>query len=227
MQTDTAAQQEKIAPTGKERMRQWIITHDDSWLFVAAYIGLAVALSFFISLFWLVAVVAVHGAFEWIRHGTMDTCPSSPRWTRVLWELKLDIALILFAVALAVYLDVVLGVAGLGGAARLGVQAGSRAGSRASVLARSARGVLMSLDDAAMVGKAAVRKGDCDCAEEQAPCQQPPPWRARWQTVDKLALFFLGFFILVIIISPALTHNDGTTLLELFAEEFHPFPWWG
>lgn len=47
------------------RARRWLIEHDDRWGFTIAYITLAVVLSLMISLFWLVAVVAAHGAIEY------------------------------------------------------------------------------------------------------------------------------------------------------------------
>ena len=103
-------------------IRNWIINHDDSWLFIIGYIGLAVVLSIWISLFWLVAVVAVHFLFEIVRQHTIHDS-----WTTIisesLWELKLDIALVLFALVVSLYMDVVLGVAGLQGAARAGASA--------------------------------------------------------------------------------------------------------
>jgi hypothetical protein len=39
-------------------MYAWILQHDDRWSFIALYVSLAVVLSMWISLFWLVALVA-------------------------------------------------------------------------------------------------------------------------------------------------------------------------
>lgn len=131
-------------PTG---IRRWIIDHDDSWLFIIAYIGLAVVLSIWISLFWLVAVVAVHLAFEVVRQKA-----THEQWTTIisqaLWELKLDIALVLFALVVSLYMEVVLGVVGLQGVARAGAatQAGLRGGARFAAWQRIIRGVLLSVD---------------------------------------------------------------------------------
>ncbi len=153
----------------------WVVTHDDSWLFIGLYVGLAVVLSIWISLFWLVAVVAVHFAFEVVRQNHLQ--PGF--WgvlSRVLWELKLDFGLVLFAVVLALYMEVTLGLVGLGSAARAG-SAAARAGTVARVgllegsrlaawlrvlgggqgiaaLQRVLRGILLSLDDAAHVVRA-------------------------------------------------------------------------
>ena len=50
-----------------ERLRDWVLNHDDSWIFIILYVGLAVVLSLWISLFWLLVVVAGHFVLEWIR----------------------------------------------------------------------------------------------------------------------------------------------------------------
>jgi hypothetical protein len=121
-------------------VRAWILQHDESWLFTISYVGLAVVLSIWISLFWLVAVVGVHFILEWIRQSHFAE-RSRDVLRRSLWELKLDGALILFAFALTAYLEVILGMAGLAGASRMGLQAGARFAGWSRVL----RGVLLSL----------------------------------------------------------------------------------
>lgn len=80
--------------------RRWILEHDDSWVFTGLYVGLAVVLSIWISLFWLVAVVAGHVALEWVRQRHYDPEPAGVP-ARIAWELKLDFGLVLFALALA------------------------------------------------------------------------------------------------------------------------------
>lgn len=54
------------------RIYDWVIRHDDSWLFTVLHIGLAVVLSIWIGLFWLVAVVVVHFAFEIVRQRSLN-----------------------------------------------------------------------------------------------------------------------------------------------------------
>jgi hypothetical protein len=48
-------------------LRRWIIDHDNSRLFVVAYVGLELVLSIFVGLFWLVFVVGLHVVFELVR----------------------------------------------------------------------------------------------------------------------------------------------------------------
>ena len=126
------------------RLRRWWIEHDDQLPFTLAYLGLALVLSLAIGLFWLVAVVALHAALEYWALGRQR---QGARLGRVLWHVKLDIALVLFALCLAVYMDLLFGIAGLAPAARAGMQAGSR------FLAwqKGIRGLLLSLDDAALL----------------------------------------------------------------------------
>lgn len=214
----------ETSPAAESRFRRWVLEHDNSWWFVGWYVGLAVVLSLVISLFWLVAVVAVHGLIELLRQRWLTPQPAGPLGLRVAWELKLDLALILFALALAGYMEVVLGVAGIGGAARLGVQAGARAGVRATGWSRGLRGVLLSLDDAAQLGRAVAGKGGGENEEYSPRDVMTRPWRARWKWSDHLAVWGGAFFLLLLLAAPWLTHHDYSSLLAVLAGEMHPFP---
>jgi hypothetical protein len=147
----------------------WIIDHDNQKLFVIFYIGLAVVLSIWVSLFWLVAVVAVHLLFELVRQHTLHARRREVL-AEALWEVKLDLALIFFALALSLYMDILLGAVSLGLGARLAAlsrtgrfarlfQAGARAGTRFAGWQRLIRGFLLSMDDLAQVARALGRRG--------------------------------------------------------------------
>jgi hypothetical protein len=127
-------------------VRAWIVEHDQSRVFLVLYIGLAVVLSLWISLFWLVAVVGAHLVLELIRQSHLQI-GARRIVLESAWELKLDVALVLFALALSLYMETVLGVVGLQGAARLG--SASRAAARFASWERVLRGVALSADDAA------------------------------------------------------------------------------
>jgi hypothetical protein len=213
-----------------DRLLQWIIDHDDSWLFIGSYVGLAVVLSIAISLFWLLVVVAIHGVFEWIRQ---SYSPYRDRWSvvaRVGWELKLDVALLLLALVLAVYMDVILGAAGLGSAARLGIQTGARFTGWQSIL----RGVLLSVDDAAHVVRAIGRsaRGCIKPANEDTavptPVSIPRRWggwqQSRWGVGDWLAMALLAACTVLMLLSPWLSPYDSGEILAVLAEELHPWP---
>jgi hypothetical protein len=201
---------------------QWVVEHDDSWIFIVTYIGLAVILSVAIGLFWLVVVVAVHAVFEYVRQRHHDTRQPGVL-LRAAWEVKLDVALVIFALALAVYMEKILGVVGLGGAARLGVQSGARVAG----WARALRGILLSLDDAAQVARAAGarlkgKRGNQERQDEEA--FELRPWR-RWKTGDHVAIWLGVVFLVTLLAAPlVLPGMSYTDMLGFFTDELHPFP---
>jgi hypothetical protein len=135
----------------RDSIRDFIANHDDRWLFVILYIGLAVVLSIALSLFWLVAVAGLHFALEFLRQGAYRT-QTLDIATHALWEIKLDIALVLLALAMSLYMDVVVGLLGLQSAAR--ATAASRLGMRAARFAawqRNLRAMVLLADDIARV----------------------------------------------------------------------------
>jgi hypothetical protein len=205
-------------------MRDWILNHDESWIFTALYIGSAVVLSIAISLFWLLAVLAAHFAIEWIRQ---RACAPQGVFWRTAWHLKLDLALVLLALVLAVYMEMVLGVLGLGGAIRIAAQAGPRMAGWSRVL----RGVLLSVDDMAQVARAASRLGKKSLSREERPVAETQedvfdlhPWRHP-KLGDRVAIFVgVGSLALILMAPLLLPEMSSYRLLEIMAEEFHPFP---
>jgi hypothetical protein len=206
-------------------LHAWVLAHDDSWLFIAPYIGLAVILSLVISLFWLLVVVAAHAALEWYVHWREH--PSVVHTAgRVAWEIKLDLALILFALALAVYMDYIMGAAGLSAAARAGAR-GVQATGRMIAWQRGLRAVLLTLDDAAQVTRAAISSG------QKAAAAAPPPeipkrgwggWVAPWTLGDCVSIGIGVICIAALVLAPFMT---GLTLQEVLAKlgtELHPWP---
>ncbi len=210
-------------------IHRWIVHHDESRLFSVLYIGLAVILSLWISLFWLVVVVSIHLAFEWTsqRH-------QGHSWSRTalesLWELKLDIGLILFALALALYLDFIFGLVGLGAAARLAPAAG-----RFLVWKQVLRGVLLSLDDAAQVARALLqRRRRTLVVDEEAAPEVPVPeseavrrwgsWAGAWTFGDRFAVGFTLLCLVLLAAAPLFTPHDVDSALRTLAAELHPLP---
>jgi hypothetical protein len=139
---------------GTESLRDFIAHHDDRWLFVAVYITLAVVLSMMLSLFWLVAVAGLHFALEYLRQAQYRSGVGEVV-SHALWEIKLDIALVLLALALALYIEVVLGVLGLQSAAR--AAAATRV-ARFAAWERNLRAVVLLADDAARVVQVGVSR---------------------------------------------------------------------
>lgn len=171
------------------RFTQWVIHHDENKWFIILYIGLSLVLSIAISLFWLLFAVMVHFAFELIRQHYKQ--PDAGRVVmESLWETKLDLALVVFAWWLAVYLDFIFGVVGIGAAARAGAQTASRAGrvggqalaatSRAAAWSRIIRGILLSVDDVGNAAKAIYQSRKARELDETSPVgeQTPAPHNA-------------------------------------------------
>ena len=210
-------------------IRRFIVEHDDKWLFTVLYIGAAVILSIWISLFWLIVVVGVHFAFELVRfrHRGQSWAPAI---TLATWEIKLDIALVFFALALGVYMDVLLGIAGLQGAARVGANAGRavRGGTRFVVWKRVLRGILLSVDDAAQVGRAALRargkQGDANDSDDDEEILDGSPWLGRWGLGDRLTIGFAAVCVVLLLVAPWLTEHDASAVLSIVGGELHPWP---
>lgn len=212
-------------------------------MFIGIYITLAVVLSIWISLFWLVAVVAGHFALEWIRHRHVD--PWTPGvLVRSLWEIKLDIALVLFALVIGVYMEFILGIAGLSSAARAGLQSGARfAGWQ-----RAIRGVLLSVDDLAHLGRAVIPGKNHDTPQhapdesqhvekpnrQRARAAATKPaltgraiwggWLARWSLGDRLSISLGIISILLILAASLLTEQSIADTFSIILDELHPYP---
>jgi hypothetical protein len=209
------------SPAPRRGFWGWILSHDDSWIFTILYVGLAVYLSIAISLFWLVAVVMVHAVFEWVRQAHIDRQQPGVL-ARTAWHLKLDFALVIFALSLDVYMGFLLGAAGLGGAARLTAQAGARFAG----WTRAIRGIMLSIDDAAHVaraaGRAITKRGNGEDGEEPEDMQ---PWR-NWGVGDHIAIWLGVLCVLAILAAPLIPPVEQTWagVWEVVTESFHPWP---
>jgi hypothetical protein len=127
----------------RESLRDFVASHDERWLFVVIYISLAVVLSIVLSLFWLVAVAALHFTFEYMRQAQTRT-GIGDIVSHAIWEIKLDIALVVLALAMSLYMDVVLGILGLQSAAR--AAAATRV-VRFTAWERNVRAIVLLSDD--------------------------------------------------------------------------------
>ena len=216
-------------------LHAWIVNHDDSWAFTLIYGGTAVYLSVWISVFWLVAVVGVHAVLEWVRWSHL--CPGRGLlglFPRVALAIKLDLSLVVLALAMAVYLDAALGLLGLGGAGRLTAMAarGASRGARSLGWIRAIRGVLFSLDDVTHATVRAVKAYNCRPgtgapqaeAEASASAEPEAPWKC-WGTGGHVAVWMGLLCLALIALAPlVLPGQDLAGVLAVIAREMQPFP---
>lgn len=218
MQSSGASVEEPLSRRGL--LPSWIHDHDDRWIWTAFYVGGAVVLSIWISLFWLVALVMLHGLMEWLRHRLVDREVVGVA-VRVCWELKLDIALVLFAFVVALYMDLVLGAAGLSGAARVGAQAASRAGA----WARAIRGVLLTVDDAAQVARVLASRGKSkNDGDVEAPIGYWGGWTQPWGIGGWVSVGLGVVSLALILLAPLLTGQPVGEVFWTILGELHPWP---
>jgi len=211
----------------KSSVVNWIMNHDDDKAFIITYIGLAVILSIAFGLFWLCMVVGIHFTFELLRqHYTDKPLPAALR--AALWEVKLDIFLVLFAFVIAVYMEVVLGAAGLSAGAR----ATATAGARFAGWQRVIRAIALSLDDLAQIIRAAGKH----ISSRQKPGEESTDTGGHTDNghmhtedsgisrADICSLAFGAVCIILIISAPLFTDHTPAGVFTLIAEELHPFP---
>ncbi len=201
------------------RARRWLADHDNRVTFTILYITLALVLSMAISMFWLVAVVTAHGVIEYWSLGRAGI--RDHRLGRTLWHVKLDIALVLAALWLGLYIDLLFGVAGLSAAARTGAQATARF----VAWQRTIRGVLLASDEAALAAKAALggkkHRVDTGLPRYQVP---PRPWRLPWSVGDWLTMGSIAVLLAMILTAPLITDHSLTEAIAILADDLHPWP---
>jgi hypothetical protein len=220
---------------------RWIQTHDESWLFVAMYIGFAVVLSVWLSLFWLVVMVVIHLIFELIRQSRVYD-----EWTAVAsaasWEVRVDIALLLLAFAVSLYMDLIMGILGLQSLGRAAV-ATSRVGTRAVAWQRAVRAVVLGFDDVINGIRAIfLRKGssgeegagepegaliEAAAAPPSGPVEPRarfPGWGQRWGFWDRFTMFLSAGCLAAMLLAPPLTESTYQDAARTLLEELRPFP---
>jgi hypothetical protein len=224
----------------------WITDHDNKTLFIVLYIGLSIVLSIAISLFWLLFVVLIHFAFELIKQSKVQSGDRNIFYES-LWETKLDFALVVFALLLAVYLDFIFGVAGLGAAARGGTMAATRTGAgaantgakvvqvstRFAAIQRAIRGIILSLDDVANAAKSFFQRKKPKSEKINNPekniagnqyAASGSSWTSKWSVIDYIGIVLFAVSALLILLAPVLIGMSWAEIISIASEEFHPFP---
>lgn len=222
-----------MAPeTSSSSLRRWIVEHDERWIFIGGYVTLAIVLSIWISLFWLLVVVGVHFAFEWVRQSHRFASRGEVL-VEALWETKLDFSLVAFALALSLYIEAIFGLLGLRSAGQMAaaVRVGARAGTRAAGWQSAIRGILLSLDDAVHVVRGLLSRkktnGNEKKGEEETAAPEGPPglsFRERWGVGDWFSVALAVACVALILVAPWLTEHTWQTAVATLGQELHPFP---
>lgn len=232
------------------RLREWIINHDDKTAFTVLYIGLSLALSIVFGLFWLVLIVFCHWILEMISQSFKST-NFLLAFGNSLWEIKLDLALVFMALWLAVYLDFIFGIAGLGVAARSAAQitnqtirTSSRMASTTGNIAKTTvrfagwqriiRSTLLSVDDVLQsvrgIFKAKSKTGKITKTQDQEFDQiagnqkkiKESLWAGKWTLGDKASVLILIIFICLIMTAPWIIDKSFNEVTNIILEELTP-----
>ncbi len=216
----------------KNSIVTWIRDHDDRWSFIAVYILGAMALSVFMNLFWVMMLALVHVTLKTIRNMIVD---QPAPFLSALWQVKLDIALILFAVTISVYSHHLFAALGLGQAAR-----GAAIATRFGIIERGLKVFFMTIDDQArLVGAAlklarrsrAVEKENAhlpdlpEVVAESGIDPEPYTHTLPWKKVGKGDYFAMGFALLcltLLVSSPALLGIEPAAALQTILHEISP-----
>lgn len=221
-----------------QKIRNWVDEHDDRWSFIIFYVGLSVLLSIFMNLFWVALLMLAHLALETVRH--IMLAMDRP-FLRALWCVKLDIALVLLALIIALYSDTVMAALGLGYTARAAQAArSSQLIARFAVVERSLRVVMMTMDDATRLAGAifrAVSGRRQTVAEAVTSSASPtprdrddpailatrgaPPWKNPGRG-DWLSLGFGTLCLVLIFTTPIFTSYNYQETLQAIATQFTP-----
>lgn len=205
----------------------WIHEHDDRLSFVILYIGGAIALSIWLNLFWVIMLMLGHFGLELVRGHLIGERHPLPH---ALWEVKLDIALVLFAIVVALYAEHVLAVLGIGQAARAGQAAtrGVQFATRFAVVERALRVALLTMDDIARLIQAAVKFRKRKASPAPQPVTEPdgiePQQTAdeRMTTGDIVTLAFGAACLLLILFMPTLVGAPPDEVGRKILEELNP-----
>lgn len=198
-------------------IKTWIINHDDKKLFVVLYISLAVILSIWLGLFWLCVVVGVHYLFEVIIK--LDSrLPVHRALALGVWEVKLDIFLIILALLVSIYMDVILGAAGLSAGARTAATAGARFAAWQRVI----RVIALSVDDLAQAVRGFLpRRKPVDSQEGQtAEATVAPPGLLTKGDYASLAFGALCLFFLFA--APLFTDHTMADVFQIVLDDLRP-----
>jgi hypothetical protein len=200
---------------------QWCAEHDERNSFIFPYIALSVLLSVMAGLFWLVLLVGVHFGLELYRNRNLEL---RSRLAHATFGVKLDMTLILLALALTLYMDLLFAALGLRALPRAGAAVGRLSG-RLDSLRRIVRAALMLTDEAVRVtAYFAAARGITGQAGEAAPVWRPhSPWTERWSLGTRIVMGLGAVALLLLLAAPWLSGYGLNGTFAVIIHEFSPF----
>lgn len=211
-----------------ERVRNWIKDHDDRWSFVILYVGGAVALSILTNLFCVVLLMTGNFFLKAYRNYLVGK-PAIFRTS--LWQVKLDISLVLFALVIGLYADHVFAALGLSQAARAGQAVrGLQLATRFGIIERGLKVFLMTIDDQARLINAVAKarrkkKAAIDITPDMIPepeANEPAyPWE-KWGKGDIFTFVFGGTCATLILSAPLAMEVSMADVLNSIIMQLSP-----
>lgn len=217
---------------------RWVDRHDDTWLFTIIYVALAVTLSLSISLFWLFIVALAHSGLEWYALSRAGVTGFRSKIKKILWHIRLDLVVILFALWLGVYMTAIFGVLGISAVTRASTAARATTVARATPLHMHDFLNTMSIiiDDIILVLRGFARRSPKEqqaspqaIAVEQVITPLVAPVHP-WQQIKGLGLgdklLFIGAVALLatLMLSPILSPYSSTEVIEILTASLDPWP---
>lgn len=209
------------------KIHDWIIEHDDRMSFTLVYVTAAVMLSIFMNLFWVAALMLGHLGLEITRHKILD---HRYPLLQALWDVKLDIALVLFALVVVLYSEMIFGLLGLGQATRASrAVTGVKLLTRVTIIERAVKVFFLTVDDLSRVTHLLIKS-----LRRKRPVILDTPLHlqeheehlpdGKISAGDIFALAFGAICIVLIIASAFILPNGLVESLSIIFTELHPFP---
>jgi hypothetical protein len=201
----------------------WVRDHDDRLSFVLFYIGGAIILSVWLNLFWVAMLMLAHFGLEILRGHLLK---AERPLMHALWEVKLDVGLLLFALVVAIYSEHVLALLGLGQAARAGQAArGLQVAAKFGIVERALRILVLTMDDIARLVQAVIKFRNKSGQPATARLQAEAPDRSEASSPAWGDIFSLGFAfacLLLILLTPSLTGASTADVGAHLLQELSP-----
>jgi uncharacterized membrane protein len=222
--TSPAAVFQRIMPAQAAAMAepigQWCDDHDERNSFVFSYILLSVVLSLLAGLFWLGVLVGVHFALELYRNRSLAV---RSRLAHATFGIKLDVTLVLLALALSLYADLLFAALGLRAVPRAGSAVGRFSG-RIPSLRRIMRAALLVTDEVVRVAAFfAASRGIAAGSKRAAVWRPHSPWAERWSMGTRLVMALGTIALFLLIAAPWLSGNGVQETLNILGHELSPF----